>query len=112
MPAKASITFDDIFLEKRIETVFEGIYWYELMRLYYFNPTKAKAIIDDQDKGAYTLTYNTGTSNPRTWTAVYNTVKYPVTDQTMYLPLPEAELVKAPNLAKPPVAFDFSVLPD
>jgi starch-binding outer membrane protein, SusD/RagB family len=112
MPAKSSISFDDIFLEKRIETVFEGIYWYELMRLYYFNPTKAKAIIDDQDKGAYTLTYNTGTSNPRTWTAVYDTKKYPVTDQTMYLPMPEAELVKAPNLAKPPVAFDFSVLPD
>ena len=109
---KSSITFDDIFQEKRIETVFEGIYWYELMRLYYFNPAKAKAIINDQDKGSYTLTYNTGTNNPRIWTPVYNTVKYPVTDETMYLPLPEAELVKAPNLAKPPVPFDFSVLPD
>jgi hypothetical protein len=112
MPEKSSVTFDDIFLEKRIETVFEGIYWYELMRLYYFNPSKAMGLINDQDKGAYTLTYNVGSSNPRTWTAVYNTVKYPVSEATMYLPLPEAELVKAPNLAKPPVAFDFSVLPD
>jgi hypothetical protein len=112
MPEKSSITFDDIFLEKRIETVFEGIYWYELMRLYYFNPTKAKSIIDAQDKGAYTLTYNTGSTNPRTWTAVYNTKKYPVTDQTMYLPIPEAELVKAPNLAAAPVPFDFSLLPE
>ena len=111
MPEKNSITFDDIFQEKRIETVFEGIYWYELMRLYYFNPTKAKAIINDQDKGAYTLTYNVGTSNPRTYTAVYTSVKYPVSDATILLPLPEAELVKAPNLAKPPVPFDFSVLP-
>jgi hypothetical protein len=112
MPEKSSVTFDDIFQEKRIETVFEGIYWYELMRLYYFNPTKAKAIIDDQDKGSYTLTYNVGTSNPRTYTAVYNTVKYPVSDATIFLPMPEAELVKAPNLAKPPVPFDFSVLPN
>jgi hypothetical protein len=112
MPEKSSITFDDIFQEKRIETVFEGIYWYELMRLYYFNPTKAKGIINDQDKGSYTLTYNVGTSNPRTYTPVYNTVKYPVTDATIILPLPEAELVKAPNLAKPPVPFDFSVLPN
>lgn len=111
MPEKTTITFDDIFLEKRIETVFEGIYWYELMRLYYFNPTKAKATINDQDKGSYTLTYNTG-SNPRTWKAVYNTMKYPVTDATIYLPIPEAEMVKAPNLAKPPVPFDFSVMPD
>ncbi|WP_276481991.1 RagB/SusD family nutrient uptake outer membrane protein [Paraflavitalea pollutisoli] len=111
MPEKSSITFDDIFLEKRIETVFEGIYWYELMRLYYYNPTKAKNIINDQDKGSYTLTYNAG-SNPRTWKPVFTTAKYPVTDATMYLPLPEAELVKAPGLAKPAVPFDFSVLPE
>lgn len=109
---KNSITFDDIFQEKRIETVFEGIYWYELMRLYYFNPAKAKSIINDQDKGSYTLTYNVGTSNPRTYTVVYNTVKYPVSDETIFLPMPEAELVKAPNLAKPAVPFDFSVLPE
>lgn len=112
MPEKSSITFDDIFLEKRIETVFEGIYWYELMRLYYFNPAKAKSIINAQDKGSYTLTAKAGSVNPRTWTVVYNTVKYPVSDETMYLPLPEAELVKAPNLTKAPVPFDFSVLPD
>lgn len=110
MPTKSSITFDDIFLEKRIETVFEGIYWYELMRLYYFNPSKAKAMINAQNKGSYTLTHVTGTDLPRQYTVTYNKVTYPVTDATMYLPLPEAELVKAPNLAADPVAFDFSVL--
>lgn len=112
MPEKTSITFDDIFLEKRIETVFEGIYWYELMRLYYFNPAKAMAIINNQEKGAYTLTYNPGTNNPRTWTLTVDSKKYEVSEHTIYLPLPEAELVKAPNLSKPPVDFDFSVLPD
>jgi hypothetical protein len=110
MPVSASITFDDIFQEKRIETVFEGIYWYELMRLYYFNPTKAKAIINAQNKGSYTLTHVAGTELPRNYTVTYNKVTYPVTDGTMYLPLPEAELVKAPNLAAEPVAFDFSLL--
>jgi hypothetical protein len=110
MPTKTSITFDDIFQEKRIETVFEGIYWYELMRLYYYNPTKAKTIINNQNKGSYTLTYKTGTDNPREYTTTYNGTKYPVTDGTIYLPLPEAELVKAPNLASEPVAFDFSLL--
>ncbi|THU40223.1 RagB/SusD family nutrient uptake outer membrane protein [Niastella caeni] len=110
LPAKTSITFDDIFLEKRIETVFEGIYWYELMRLYYFNPAKAQSIINNQNKGSYTLTHKTGTENPREYTVTYDPVKYPVTNSTMYLPLPEAELVKAPNLAAEPVAFDFSLL--
>jgi hypothetical protein len=112
MPTKTTITFDDIFLEKRIETVFEGVYWYELMRLYYFNPAKAKGIINNQNKGSYTLTHNAGTENPRNYTVTYNSVKYPVTDGTVYLPLPEAELVKAPNLASEPVAFDFGLLKD
>jgi starch-binding outer membrane protein, SusD/RagB family len=112
LPAKALITWDDIFQEKRIETVFEGSYWYELLRLYYFNPTKAKSIIAAQDKGAYTLQYVAATSNPRQYTVVYNLQTYAATDATFYLPMPEAELVKAPNLANPPVAFDFSVIPD
>jgi hypothetical protein len=30
----------------------------------------------------------------------------------MFLPLPEAEVIKAPNLLNPPVAFDFSVIPE
>lgn len=112
MEAKTSITFDDIFLEKRIETVFEGIYWYELMRLFYFNPAKAKAMINAQDKGPYKIKYVPNSQNPRRWTATYTPTYYEVKDETIYLPLPEAELVKAPNLTKPPVPFDFSVMPD
>jgi starch-binding outer membrane protein, SusD/RagB family len=92
--------------------VFEGVYWYELVRLYYFNPAKAKEIINAQDKGSYTLTHVAGTEGPRQYTATYNSVTYPVSDQTMFLPMPEAEIIKAPNLLKEPVAFDFSVIPD
>ena len=105
-----SITFDDIFQEKRVETAFEGNAWYEILRLYYFNPAKAIAYTAAQDKGNYTINYNAG-SNPRTWTVVYTPAYYPFTEQTVYLPLPEAELIAAPDLAKPPVAFDFSKLP-
>lgn len=112
LPTKSAITWDDIFLEKRIETVFEGAFWYEVLRLYYFDPAKAKAIIAAQDKGAYTLQYIANTSNPRQYNVTYTTQTFPVTDATIYLPIPESELIKAPNLANPPVAFDFSVLPD
>ncbi len=110
MPDKTSITFDDIFQEKRVETALEGNAWYEIMRLYYFDPAKAKAYTGSQDKGNYTITYNQG-SNPRTWTVVYTPEYYPLTDQTVYLPLPESELVAAPSLADAPVPFDFSKLP-
>ena len=109
---KTSVTFDDIFNEKRIETVFEGIYWYVLVRLYYFNPAKAKGIINAQDKGNYTLIHVAGTEKPRQYTATFNTVTYPVSDATMFLPMPEAEIIKAPNLLNDPVPFDFSVIPN
>jgi starch-binding outer membrane protein, SusD/RagB family len=112
MPTKTSVTWDDIFLEKRIETVYEGVFWYELVRLYYFDPAKAKSIINAQDKGDYTLQYINGTFNPRQYTIVYNPVTYPVTDATMFFPMPEAELIKAPGLAEAPVAFDFSLIPE
>lgn len=105
-----SITFDDIFQEKRVETAFEGNAWYEILRLYYFNPAKAIAYTAAQDKGNYTINYNAG-SNPRTWTVVYTPAYYPFTEQTVYLPLPEAELIAAPDLTKTPVPFDFSKLP-
>ncbi len=105
-----SITFDDIFQEKRVETAFEGGAWYDILRLYYFNPAKAIAYTAAQDKGNYTINYNAG-SNPRTWTVVYTPAYYPFTEQTVYLPLPEAELIAAPDLTKDPVPFDFSKLP-
>jgi hypothetical protein len=106
----SSITFDDIFQEKRVETALEGNAWYEILRLYYFNPAKAIAYTKAQDKGNYTINANAG-SNPRTWSMVYTPAYYPFTDQTVYLPFPEAELIAAPDLAKTPVPFDFSKLP-
>lgn len=106
-----SISFDDIFQEKRIELALEGNAWYEILRLYYFNPAKATAYTNAQDKGNYTINYNAGTNNPRTWTLVYTPAYYPFTAQTVYMPFPEAELIAAPDLAKTPIPFDFSKLP-
>ena len=110
MPAMSSITFDDIFLEKRIETAMEGVCWGEYVRVYYYNPAKAKAMIAAQDKGNYTIAAVAGSTNPRKWTITYTSEYWPATDQTIYLPFPETEMVKTPGLAKPPVPFDFSLL--
>ena len=110
VPTMSSISFDDIFQEKRIETAMEGVCWGEYVRVYYFNPAKAKAMIAAQDKGNYTIAYKAGTSNPRQWDVVYTPTYWPVTDQTIYLPFPESEMVKSPGLSLPPVAFDFSKL--
>jgi hypothetical protein len=110
LSSATSITFDDIFREKRVETAMEGNAWYDIMRWYYFSPAKAKAYTAAQDKGNYTINANAG-SNPRTWTVVYTPQYFGVTDQTIYLPIPEAEMIAAPTLANAPVPFDFSKLP-
>lgn len=111
MPALSVITFDDIFKERRVEFAMEGNYWYELVRLYYFNPAKAKEIINGQDKGSYTVAIKPGTgtsaSNPRQFVFTFTPVYYKVDDSTFWLPYPESELAKAPNLRKPPVPYKF-----
>ena len=110
MPDKASITFDDIFQEKRIETAMEGVAWGEYIRLYYFNPEKAKQMIAAQDKGAYTVKYITGTQNPRQYDVTYTPEHFSPSEGSIYLPIPESEMVKSPGLSKPPIPFDFGQL--
>jgi starch-binding outer membrane protein, SusD/RagB family len=113
LPAAAgSIGFDDIFREKRIELAMEGMAWYEIMRLYYFDPAKAKAYAAAQDRGNYSMTYVAGSTNPRQWNVTYTPASFTFTDQTVYLPFPELELSVSPGLSAEPEPFDFSKLND
>jgi hypothetical protein len=112
MPDKTALTFDDIFQEKRVEFLLEGNAWYDILRWYYFAPEKAKAYVAAQDKGSYTIEYVPGSYGPRKYNVTYTSAYYPFTDQTVYLPFPEAELINAPSLAASPIPFDFSKLPD
>ena len=112
LPEVASISFKDIFNEKRIETAMEGTAWYDIVRWSYFDLNGALDYISKQNKGAYTVTYVPNT-NPRQWTYTFPSPEYyPATKQTMLLPIPEAEMTQAPNLALEPVPFDFSKLKD
>ena len=45
----------------------EGMAWYDLVSLHYWNPTKAYAILNSQDRGLYYITPDNPT-NPSTWT--------------------------------------------
>jgi len=106
-----SITFDDIFREKRVETALEGNAWYDILRWNYFAPAKAKAYVAAQDRATdYTLNL-VANSSPRQYTFTPTTKHFLFTDQTAYLPFPESEMVMAPSLGNTPVPFDFSKLP-
>lgn len=110
---KTSITYADIFLEKKIEFAFEGHAWYDWKQWFYFNPTAALDYYNNQDRGTYNITYNGGhpfvtyfndANNPQT----VGERHYTITADKADLPYPEADLLIAPNLALPPVPFDFS----
>ena len=113
VPTLTSLAFADIFQEKRIELAIEGNEWYDILRWYYFDPAGAEAYVAAQDRGiTYTLTWNGTSYAPRQYTFTSSGEKYSFNASNVYLPFPEAEMVAAPSLADPPVAFNFSVLPN
>ena len=109
---KASVSYADIFLEKKIEFAFEGHAWYDWKQWYYFDPSDALSYFSNQNRGYYNISYNNGSpfvtyltaTSPETIGATNYTLSAANTD----LPYPESELLVAPNLSLPPVAFDFS----
>ena len=110
---KSSITYDDIFLEKKVEFAFEGHAWYDWKQWYYFDQARALNYFSTQDRGSYNISYNNG--NPfvtffKQDNVTPGTLSYPITPATVDLPYPEAEVLVAPNLGTPPVPFDFSKL--
>ena len=108
---KTSITYADIFLEKKIEFAYEGHSWYDWKQWYYFNPTAALQYFSTQNRGNYNISYNSG--NPFiTYFGPDNimpgVVNYAITPNTVDLPFPETEVLITPALKEAPVAFDFS----
>lgn len=107
LAAKASINADDIYVERRLELAMEGQAWYDIVRMHYYNPTKALALLNGQDRGSYRIVPNAAT-NATSWTITSDTPAfYPVTESNFHLPYPAAELTAAPNLRKPPVPYQF-----
>jgi len=110
---KTSITYADIFLEKKIEFAFEGHEWYDWKQWYYFDQSNALQYFSSQNRGNYNISYNQG--NPfityfGTDNQAPGSVNYPITPNTADLSYPEVELSTAPALSLPPEPFDFSKL--
>lgn len=110
---KPSITYADLFLERKIEFAYEGHEFYDWKTWYYFNPTAALNYFSTQNRGNYNISYNSG--NPFvTYFASDNqttgVVNYQITANTADLPFPESELLVSPTLTRAPQPFDFSKL--
>ncbi len=103
-----AITFDDIFSERMKEFAMEGMAWYDLVSLHYYNPSKAYAILNSQDRGLFFIAPDV-MPNPTQWTITktswFNERNINANSGNFLLPIPNVELSQAPNLQKPPVDY-------
>lgn len=96
-----TLNIDSLFKERRIELAAEGHYWFDLVRLSYYNPQKAVNILNNQQRVSFS--YSNGVATPSS-TFVTAT---PATITTFKFPLPLSEYTANPNLMEPPVPYSF-----
>jgi hypothetical protein len=102
------ITFDDIFSERMKEFAMEGMSWYDMVSLHYYNSAKAYTILNSQDRGLFFAAPNQ-MPNPTEWTFTktswYGERTINANSGNFKLPIPNAELSQAPNLNLPAVDY-------
>ena len=107
-----SFTLDDLLHERRYEFAVEGDAWYDLVRLYYYNPQKVIDIIGNQIRGIYTIRIKEGTGTPQRKREfdfiIRNEERFTLAPSKFYLPIPDRETAQAPNLLKEPVPYTFN----
>jgi len=106
-----SITFEDIFHERRVELCMEGQFWYDMVRRAYYEQQEMISYIQNQNRESVT---------PFTYEAETNTVSVDETrdpqaqaigviDESIFLlPYPESEVVQNPLLREPAVPYEFT----
>ena len=102
------LTFEDIFRERILEFAMEGMSWYDLVSLHYYDKAKAEEIIGAQDRGFYFLKPDVF-PNPTSWQLFEvpwaNQRFFQANDGNFHLPIPATEQAQAPNLRKDPVDY-------
>jgi len=110
---KTSITWEDVWKERRLELACEGDRWYDYIRWHYYEPAKAIAELKAQKRSTYIGLndyYKSGTLNQSSTYYDTNATIPNITDAHFQLPFPDTDLTMNPNLLKDPVEFDFSTI--
>ena len=109
--ANGPLTLDVVLSERFKEFAMEGMAWYDIVSLHYWNPTKALGILNSQYRGLfYVVPDNTADPSKATqWTITktswYETKYITATEANFVMPIPAAELSQAPNLTGPIVDY-------
>lgn len=102
------LTLDAIFSERFKEFAMEGMAWYDLVSLHYYNPSKAFSILNSQDRGLF-FTRPDQMPNPTQWTFTktswFTERLISANEGNFLLPIPNSEISNAPNLQKPPIDY-------
>ena len=99
LPPLNSLTLDDILHERRVEFAYEAEYWYDMVRMHYFEPAKAVRMASEQERGTRTFGMR------GEW--IVNSRHVEPTSADFTLPYPSGEVEQNPKLGEDPVPYDF-----
>lgn len=106
-----SISFYDVFKERRVEFAFEGISWFDVKRYYYRNPAEAIAYLNSQQRGmVYQRIQGNDAPDDNTiegYELIQQTAIVDVTEDDMILPIPAGEVQNNPLLAPGEAAVEY-----
>lgn len=108
---RASLTYNNIIHERRMELCMEGQYWYDLVRRSYYKQQEVVNYVTGQTRGVIVpFLYDTQT-NTITVDASKDSATRAVgiADETIFLlPYPESEVVQNPLLRQAPKPYEFT----
>ena len=112
-----SITWEDVWKERRLELACEGDRWYDFVRRYYYDPQGAIDEIKAQRRSTYSNLdalykeyYTSGNWNAADCKYDENAAVPNVTHRSFTLPLPTSDTSYNPLLLEAPEDFDLSTI--
>lgn len=99
MAPTTKIDIDTLINERRIELAAEGQYWTDLVRLSYYNPSKAISKLNGEKRVTFTITDGVVTAKDP-----FGTIT-PATIQSFTFPIPSSEVTANPKLLEAPVSY-------
>lgn len=115
----STLTWEDVWKERRLELACEGDRWYDFVRRYYYDPQGAINEVKSQRRNGYNNQdaldelyknyYENGTwTVPSTLIYDTSTAAPNVTDRSFTLPLPSSDVIYNPLLMEAPEEYDLS----
>ncbi len=113
---ETSITWEQIWKERRLELACEGDRWYDYVRVAYYNFARVQNELLNQERGTYyglSDAYKTWfSSNYSTWdvssVGLTSSKLTKLTEDMMTLPFPDTDLAMNPHLSEDPIDVDIN----